>query len=59
MRELNFSEVQLISGSGAGEVASCVATGTMGARVGAAFGPWGGLAGAVVGCGIGLFLYDS
>lgn len=58
MRELSDYEVNMVNGAGAGEVASCVAGGSLGARVGLAFGPWAGLAGAVVGCGIGLALYS-
>lgn len=59
MQELSKSEIEQVSGADGGNVSSCVSAGSLGARVGSAFGPWGGVAGAVLGCGVGVALYNS
>lgn len=59
MRVLSAKEVAMVSGAGPLDVVGCVSVGSMGMRAGSAFGPWGGLAGAVVGCGVGVALNNS
>lgn len=54
MRVLTSSEVALVSGAGATDVAACIAGGRLGLTVGSPFGAVGGLAGAAIGCGMGI-----
>lgn len=55
-RELDFGQLQNVSGGDATLAAGCIAGGALGGKIGAAFGPAGGLGGALVGCMGGAFL---
>lgn len=59
MKELDLEEVRMVAGNGAGHVGVCIAGGGLGGKLGSAFGPWGGVAGAGIGCGLSLVLYNS
>lgn len=48
MKELNFNDVQAVSGGDLGAVGA----GLAGARIGVRFGPWGALAGAAIGVAV-------
>lgn len=59
MQELSQLEISQVSGGDGGQVTACLSGASLGSRVGGAFGAWGGVAGAVLGCGAGLYLYNS
>lgn len=58
MQELSKLEIAQVNGGSAGQATSCISGGSLGARVGSAFGAWGGLAGALLGCGAGLYVHN-
>ena len=59
MRVLTAKEVDMVSGAGPTDAAACIGGGRLGLSAGSAFGAVGGLAGAVIGCGIGIAINNS